>query len=158
MLIRDARPDDVGVMAEIFYRAVQIGAAPAYSQDQRDAWVSQLPTVENWAKRLDGLETIVAEDGEHTDGFMSMRMDDGYLDLVFVQPEKQGQGIFRRLYTVMENRARARGLTHLTVHASDLLMPVLRNHDWVSLRQNWVERGGVKISNWVMEKDLRATA
>ena len=154
MWIRDAAPADAGALADIFYSAVQIGAAEAYSQDQRDAWAGQQPTAEGWAKRLDGLLTLVADAGNGPVGFMSMRMEDGYLDLAFVDPDHRGMGLSRDIYAVLENRARAAGLSRLTSHASHMAKPFFEREGWVNLGQNTIERGGITLENWVMEKTL----
>lgn len=154
MLIREARAQDAGRLGEIFYTAVQVGAAGAYDQDQRDAWAGQQPTAEAWAKRVDGLLTLVAQDDDALVGFVSMRMDDGYLDLVFVDPAFSRRGVFSDLSAVLENRCRAAGLARLWVEASDLLKPVLAKRGWDTLRENHVQRGDVTIRNWIMEKAL----
>lgn len=154
MLIREASAKDSAPLAEVFFNAVQIGAAGAYAQDQRDAWAARQPSADHWAKRLEGLLTLVAQDGKRVVGFVSMRMDDGYLDLAFVHSDFAGRGIGGNLCAVLENRARVAGLKRLTVQASDLLKPVLDKRGWSVVEENQVHLGDVILRNWSMEKAL----
>lgn len=154
MWVRDATPEDTAALAGIFYRAVQIGSAEVYTQDQRNAWAGQPPNALAWAKRIEGLLTLVADAGRGPIGFMSLRMDDGYLDLAFVEPVQRGLGVAKDIYIVLENRARAAGLTRLTTHASHMAKPFLERCNWQTLHANRVECGEVTLDNWVMEKRI----
>jgi putative acetyltransferase len=154
MWIREATLDDVGALAGIFYRAVRVGAAPFYSEAERFAWAAQHPSVDQWTKRLDGLLTLVAQDETGIAGFMSMRMSDGYLDLAFVEPDLRGTGVAVQIYAVLENRARAAGLTKLHSDASHMFKPVLQRLGWDVVRANAVTRTNQTIGNWIVQKQL----
>ena len=154
MWVREARAQDAGALAAIFYRGVQIGAADRYSQAQRDVWAGAQPTADAWAARLDGLLTLVADAGEGPIGFMSLRLEDGYLDLAFVDPDRRGTGVTRDIYAVLENRARAAGLTQLTTHASHMAKPFFLREGWSVQSGNTIERAGITLENWIMEKAL----
>lgn len=154
MWVRDATPADAGALAAIYYRAVQIGAAEVYSEKQRDAWAGQQPTPERWAERLNGLLTLVADTGTAPIGFMSLRLEDGYLDLAFVDPDHRRTGVSRDIYAVLENRARAAGLTHLSTHASHMAKRFFQREGWQVVNAALVKRGDVTLENWVMEKAL----
>ena len=149
MWVRDAVPGDAGALAGIFYDAVQ--QAGDYTVTQRNAWAPRRPTVSDWAQRLDGLLTLVAVDQDPL-GFVSARMSDGYLDLAFVDPSRQGVGVFDCLHTMLENRARAAGLRRLYTQASLALSPVLERRGWRVVRPNRVERAGQILRNFVMER------
>lgn len=153
MWVRDARAEDVGALAEIFWRAVREGAAPCYSDAERAAWAPERPDAAAWARRLDGLQTVVAEEGCPR-GFMSLRADDGYLDLAFVDPEWRGRGVADRLYAVLEGRARARRLPRLTTHASRMACGFFLRHGWLVMSAQTVQRGAVPLARFEMEKWL----
>lgn len=153
MWVRDATAADAGALAEVFFVAIRHGSS-AYSETQRAAWAARQPSAEDWMRRLDGLQTVVADDGGAPLGFAAMRPDDGYLDLAFVRPDAQGQGVFARIYAVIENRARAAGLAQMHTQASHMLKPALLSLDWSCLRANRVMRGDVVIDNWIMSKPL----
>ncbi|MEL6958113.1 MAG: GNAT family N-acetyltransferase [Pseudomonadota bacterium] len=155
MVVRERAPADTAALADVFFRAVRDGAAPAYSNAERAAWAPERPDEAAWAARLDGLVTLVDEDADGcVSGFMSLRMSDGYLDLAFVRPEARGTGVASRLYAVLENRARVAGLTRLWSHASHLAKPFLARQGWEVQTSNTIERRGVTLQNWMMEKRL----
>lgn len=154
MVIRTARAEDADALAQIYYDAVRIGAAPAYSQAQRAGWATHRPSAANWANRLDGLLTLVAgQDGLLT-GFMSMRMSDGYLDLAFVTPDARRTGVAVALYDAIETRARAAKLSRVFSHASSMAKPFFERSGWRVIKAQQVDRGGITLDNWLMEKSL----
>ena len=154
MEYRAAREADAGPLAEVYYRAVHEGAAEAYSKEQRAAWAPSIPSAEAWRHRLEGLSTIVAEEGGQIVGFMSLNPHDGDLDLAFVLPEVRGTGVAKALYAVLEDQARTQGLDRLHTHASHVARPFFEGQGWTVLAENTVERQGVALTNWIMEKRL----
>ncbi|SLN22085.1 GNAT family N-acetyltransferase [Pseudooctadecabacter jejudonensis] len=154
MDIRSYEAADAGALAQVFYAAVQIGAAEVFTKAQRDAWAPRPPTAEDWAKRLDRLETVVAHGATGPIGFMSVNLDDGDLDLAFVAPEERGTGVAAALYAVIEGRARSAGLRRLQCHASPMARRFFERAGWTVVRPNPVARRGVVLDNWVMEKQL----
>ena len=153
--IRDADPDDAGPLADIFFRAVREGAAPAYDLAQRHAWAPVRPDAVTWARRLEGLHTLVADEGGAAQGFIAVRPGDSYVDLLFVLPHLRGQGVAAALYAEVERRMRADGCDRLHTQASHLAKAFFIKHGWDVLRRNTVTRGGVVLTNWIMEKHLR---
>lgn len=91
MQLRDAAAADAGTLAHVFFRAVREGALGPYSAAQCAAWVSACPTADQWANRIDGLDTIVAAQDGQIVGFMAWNTANGVLDLAFVLPEVRGQ-------------------------------------------------------------------
>ncbi len=153
MRVRPYRAADAGVLGGIFFEAVRIGAAPKYSAAELAAWAPLHPSPEVWAARLDGLLTLVAEEGETALGFMSLRQD-GYLDLAFLRPDQRGKGVADALYAALLAEARALGLARLTTEASRMARPFFLRHGWQELAAQVVERQGVGIENFRMALDL----
>lgn len=154
MQVRSYDPAEAGALAGVFFRAVREGALGLYSAAQVAAWAPEEPTAATWQARLRGLETVVAEDAGGIAGFMSLNMKDGYLDLAFVAPEWRGQGVAAGLYAVLESRARRNRMQRLHTQASHLARPFFRKEGWADIAPNTVERCGVSIPNWHMEKHL----
>lgn len=153
MRVRAYTPDDAAACAEVFYRAVQEGAASQYSQEQRDVWCKAVPETAKYVERLAPLTTFVAVERQSILGFMSLR-NDGELDMAFVLPEARGTGVAGKLYNAIETEAIRRGFSKITVHASHLFRPFLERRKWGVVRPNTVERDGVTLNNWVMERSL----
>ncbi|NNE81109.1 MAG: GNAT family N-acetyltransferase [Silicimonas sp.] len=152
--IRSYQTGDAPALAEIFHRAVREGASGVYSEAERAAWSPTMPRGDAWERRLACAETAVAEEGGRPVGFMTLDLQQGYLDLAFVLPEVMGQGVASSLYAVIESRARAAGLGRLTSEASLLAEPVFAARGWRVLRRQTVVRSGIEIANAIMEKEL----
>jgi len=153
MWIRDSRPEEAGALAGVFWRAVREGPSP-YAEAARAAWAPHRPSAGDFARRLDGLETVVAE-VEEIIGFMAMDAA-GNLDLAFVLPTHRGQGVADRLYAVLESRARARQLPVLTTRASPMARPFFANRGWRVVAPDPLIRGGIVLDRVAMEKRLVA--
>ena len=154
--LRPYTPADSGALAQIFYDAIHTGAAAHYTQAQRTAWAAEVPTPEAWAKRLTGLWTFVAHGPGGPIGFFSLRPD-GYLDLAFVAPLAMGQGAGAALLMATESRAKTTGLTRLTTEASLAAHGFFLRHGWSEIAPQTVERHGVKLRNFRMEKPITAS-
>lgn len=152
--VRSYVPGDASALGEVFHRSVHEGAALRYTREECRAWSPEPPATSRWEARLAEAETVVAETPTGVLGFMSLDLARGYLDLAFVLPECMGKGVSGALYAVLENRARASGLTRLTTEASLLAEPFFRRQGWRVVRRQQVERLGVLLSNAVMEKGL----
>lgn len=154
MLLRDAVADDIADLTDVFFRAVREGALGPYSETECAAWAPCRPTPEYWAKRIEGLDTIVADQDGKIVGFMAWNKGDGDLDLAFVLPEMRGKGVTNAIYAMVENRARSQGAPRLHAHASHLAKPFFMRQGWDVLRENQVDLEGICLTNWVMEKSL----
>ncbi len=132
-MIRPYRADDRAATKGVFYRAVREGTAAIYTETQRAAWApSPEPDLSIPDKLLDQWAWVAEEEGRIT-GFMSLRPD-GLLDMAFVLPEVMGNGTASALYAALIARAKAEGITHLTVDASPYSHGFLRKRGW---QVNW---------------------
>ncbi|MGV8953407.1 MAG: GNAT family N-acetyltransferase [Cypionkella sp.] len=149
MILRAYRPVDADALAQIFYDAVHIGAAPFYSADQLAAWAPLRPSAKTWAARLRGLTTWVALAPQPV-GFMSLRAD-GYLDLAFVAPDQQGRGAATALHTAVLAHARTQNMQQLHVEASLAAHGFFLRRGWQDLGRQTIERHGQQIDNFRMQ-------
>ncbi|NNE88096.1 MAG: GNAT family N-acetyltransferase [Silicimonas sp.] len=151
-LLRSCASEDADALGDIFYRAVHEGAASRYTAEERAAWVSEVPRGAAWAAKLAASDCVVAESGGVLVGFMSRQ--GAHFDMAYVVPEIKGTGVAGVLCAVLEGRARAAGVTVMSVEASHLAEPFLARRGWQLLRRQVVERRGVRLANCVMEKQL----
>ncbi|GGB78984.1 acetyltransferase [Marinobacterium zhoushanense] len=151
--LRSYKPIDAWRLTDIFYNSVHAIDARYYSLQEINAW-AQLPIdYLHWRERFDAHSVQVAEiDGEAV-GFAAMEPD-GYIDWIYTHSDYQRRGVAGALYTWLEQRARAEGLTRLSVHASHVARPFFERQGFVVLAENEVERNGVTLINWLMEKTL----
>jgi len=150
---RRFREEDAPATAALFHASVHGLAKARYDQAQREAWAPQVPETTAWLQRLRGQSAFVAERDGGIVGFMTLRPD-GYLDLAFVAPEVARQGIASRLYCAIEGEAAALGHTRLHAEASHLARPFFERQGWRVVREQTVQRNGVALTNFVMEKPL----
>ncbi len=150
-ILRPMRADDVPALCALFHAAVREGTAGHYDAAQCAAWSPAPPDPAAWAVRLAGQSVTVAEEGGTVTGFIALRAD-GHIDLAFVAPERAGRGIGPRLLRAVEDEARTRGLARLTVEASLVARPLFARAGWRTVRRQSVERAGVALTNFAMEK------
>lgn len=153
IIIRRFREEDAPATAALFHASVHGLTRDHYDQTQRDAWAPKVPEIGAWLKRLQSQVAFVAERDGHLMGFMTVRPD-GYLDLAFVAPDASRQGVAFRLYKAIEAEANALGLTRLHAEASHLARPFFERRGWRVVKEQTVERNGVDLTNFIMEKHL----
>ena len=144
-------------LGQLFHRSVREGTAGAYDAAQRAAWSPEPPQGPAWEGRLAAAITLVAWAGRDAVGFMTLDPETGYLDLAFVAPEMQGQGVAAMLYGVLERCARRRGVERLTADASELARGFFLKQGWQDGPRQQIERKGVGLHNYRMAKPLTPT-
>lgn len=150
MHVRTYRPQDLPALLALFYAAVHTGCAADYTPAQLDAWAPAEPDTAAWAAALSKGTALVAEEAGQPLGFGAIGPD-GYLDLLFVRPDRQGQGVGSVLCGFLEGLYPA---GHVTVHASRTARPFFRRRGYQLVRTQQVARRGQTLTNHVMEKEL----
>jgi len=151
--VRRFEDRDAEATARIYFDAVRVGARDYYDEVQRRAWASSIPETPPWRARLKSQTSFVAERDGAVTGFMTLKSD-GCIDLAFVTPEAMGTGVARQLYERLLAEAAAMGLRRLHTEASYLARPFFERQGWSVVKQQTVERDGVALTNFVMEKHL----
>lgn len=146
MIIRIAQPSDTDALAQIFFDAVRIGAAPKYSKAELQAWAPSRPSSENWQARLSGLTVWVAASSAPL-GFFALSPD-GYLDLAFVAPDQRGKGVADALHAHM---MRETNLSLLTTRASRMARPFFLRMGWQELGAVLTPRNGQSLESFNMQ-------
>ena len=124
-----------------------------YTQAQRAAWVPERRRGAEWESRLAAKDIIVGRDGVRIIGFMSIE-GGGYIDFAFIRPDAQGSGLFRRLFELVEARARAANETRLWVHASLMAQPAFAAVGFSVVEHQNVQIGDQIFQRAMMEKPL----
>ena len=127
--IRPYRRGEQAAVWAVFQAAVRIGAASWYSEAERQEWAEPAevpPELDDWlCKQI----TLVAEEDGRITGYMTLQTD-AHLDLAFVLPERMGTGLADRLHAALLERARAAGMTRLTVDASRFAQSFFGRMGW----------------------------
>jgi putative acetyltransferase len=154
-MVREYRLDDLVGVVILFQRSVREVASRDYSPAQISAWAPESPDLEAWARRLETGGVFVYDRNDQIAGFA--RVDDtGYVDLLYVHPEVQRQGIARALFDRMISWAVNRGIRHLRSDVSITARPFFESGGFRVVTQQAVQRRGVSLQNFRMERDTDA--
>ncbi|MBL4542369.1 MAG: GNAT family N-acetyltransferase [Rhodobacteraceae bacterium] len=151
--LRRFRAGDAPACHALCRRAVHIGAAAAYTPEERAAWVPPGPMPEGWPDRFRGQLAWVAQAGRRLAGFIAAGRD-GHIDLLYTDPDFTRQGIARRLYARAEAELAGLGLSLLTTEASLVAQPFFAAQGWQTEARQSVIRRGVALTNFRMAKRL----
>jgi putative acetyltransferase len=152
---REYRPSDAADLATIFYRSVREVACHFYNNAQVEAWAPVIGDSSGWNTRAsDGRITIVAVDAADKPVAFGDMERDGHVDHLFSSPEALGTGAASAIYNRLEAAAMKLGLTRLYVEASECAVPFFGRKGFIQVRRNALEKRGVPIHNYTMEKFL----
>lgn len=153
MKIRRYEPEDLGQITALFYDTVHAVNAADYAPEQLDAWADGAPDLDRWNGSLLAHHSLVAVEGRDLIVGFGDIDGTGYLDRLYVHKDRQGLGIATALCDRLE---RAVDAPVLTTHASITARPFFEGRGYRVLREQRVERHGVRMTNYVMEKRRQA--
>ncbi len=153
MWIRRYEPEDLGQITALFYDTVHAVNAADYAPEQLDAWADGAPDLDRWNGSLLAHHSLVAVEGRDLIVGFGDIDGTGYLDRLYVHKDRQGLGIATALCDRLE---RAVDAPVLTTHASITARPFFEGRGYRVLREQRVERHGVQMTNYVMEKRRQA--
>ena len=153
MKIRRYEPEDLGQITALFYDTVHAVNAADYAPEQLDAWADGAPDLDRWNGSLLAHHSLVAVEGRDLIVGFGDIDGTGYLDRLYVHKDRQGLGIATALCDWLE---RAVDAPVLTTHASITARPFFEGRGYRVLREQRVERHGVQMTNYVMEKRRQA--
>lgn len=146
MQLRDATPADAEAIREVHASAIRELGTQAYSPEQVEAWARGCESADyTSAIEADELEYIVAERDGDVLGFGSLKLAppadydatvDAEVTGVYVDPSVAREGIGTRLYTELEDRARAHGSGTLGLKASRNAVPFYEAHGYERVREH----------------------
>lgn len=148
MELRRYESSDCKEVAELFYNTVHVINAKDYTKEQLDVWATQEVDLEKWNQSLQGHYSVVAVDNEIIVGFGDIDKD-GYLDRLYVHADYQRKGIATAICKQLEQAVEGK----ITTHASITAKPFFEKRGYRVVRKQEVERRGIFLTNFVMEKD-----
>jgi putative acetyltransferase len=149
---RHASPEDFNTLGEVMFDAVRNGASP-YTEEQRKAWIAAPRNDPIWHQRLRQQRIVIALRGEEIAGFISIA-GKGYIDFAYIRPAFQNSGLFRKLYTRIEQLAVVEKQNRLWVHASLKAQPAFLAMGFQITKTESVELNGQILKRFEMEKLL----
>ena len=146
--IRPYQPSDCQEITRLFYNTVHTINAKDYSPDQLDAWADGHPDLEAWNRSLMSHYSLVAVWENQIIGFGDIDQTHGYLDRLYVHKDFQGLGVASALC----DRLEAAATGPITTHASITARPFFEKRGYAVVKEQHVERKGIHLTNFIMEK------
>ena len=143
MILRAYRGSDLPAILSLFRDTVHTVCARDYTRSQLDAWAPAELDAAAWDASLLAHHTLVAEENGVIVGFADLGSD-GYLDRLYVHRDWQGRGVATALCDALPDAR--------STHASITARPFFEKRGWHVVREQQVERRGVLLTNFVMEK------
>lgn len=150
MILRNYAPSDCAEMAELFYHTVHTVNAGDYTKEQLDAWATGTLDLDAWNRSFLAHHTVVAVENGCIAGFGDMDAG-GYLDRLYVHADKQGKGIATAICDELEREKTGKIVTHASITAK----PFFEKRGYVTVKRQQVERHGIRLTNFVMEKQMQ---
>ena len=151
MEIRKYQPADCKEITQLFYDTVHSVNVKDYSQEQVDAWADGTVNIEKWNESFLKNYSIVAVENGIITGFGDIDHT-GYLDHLFVHKDYQGKSIASSICNALEDHVIGSGIQIIYTHASITAKPFFVKRGYKVKKEQQVERRGVKLTNFVMEK------
>lgn len=145
--LRRYQPSDCIKLAELFYHTVHTVNIRDYTQEQLNAWAGGEIDLEKWNQSLLEHFTIVAVDNGTIAGFGDID-NTGYLDRLYVHADYQRKGIAAAVCDQLEQAVPGNIVTHASITAK----PFFENRGYRVIKEQQVERQGIFLTNYVMEK------
>lgn len=177
-LVRSIQHADILVVIDIFRASVRLVARRNYTQDQVMAWAPDEIDPAAWTKRYDTRQAWVADavavdlgaaaQGGATRGaadpgdavarsgivgFIELEGRD-HLDMLYVHPAHQRQGVATALLEHLELAARGLGARRLRTEASITARPFFERRGFRLVAEQTVAVRGQSFINYRMEKQL----
>ena len=148
MIIREYRPSDCEEMAILFYNTVHTINAGDYTKEQLDAWATGKVDLGKWNRSFQEHYSVVAVEEGKIIGFGDIDKT-GYLDRLFVHKDYQRKGIATAICNELEQKARGKIVTHASITTRHFF----EKRGYVVITKQQVERQGIMLENFVMEKE-----
>lgn len=151
MHLRAYVPADCQALAELFCATVHAVNRRDYTAAQRDAWTRGAGDLAAWNRSFLDHITLVAEEDGVIAGFGDLDAGAGYLDRLYIHKDYQRRGIASALCDALEQAVPGE---RITTHASITAKPFFLHRGYQIVREQQVFRGGIALTNYVMEKPL----
>ncbi len=147
MVIKEYRVEYLKEMTELFYNTVHTVNARDYTKAQLNVWATGAVDLEKWHKSFSEHYTVLAFKNNLVVGFGDIDKS-GYLDRLYVHRDYQGQGIGGAICDRLEEKIKGKIYTYASITAK----PFFEKRGYITVKENQVERQGVVLINYLMEK------
>lgn len=153
LAVRRMRDADILTVIDVFRSSVRLVASRDYTLDQVMAWAPDEIDYATWAKRYETRQGWVAQVGPKIVGFIELEGQD-HLDMMYVHPAHQRQGVATALLNHLESAAREFGASRLRTEASITARPFFERRGFRLIAERTVVLRGQSFINYRMTKPL----
>jgi len=152
-ILREYRARDFESVITIFRKSVHETCSHDYSAAQLNAWAPDSLDIDAWSARLNNGGVFIVEQKDSIVGFT--RVDGhGYLDLLYVHPDYQRQGIGKMLIERVISWASEHNIKQLVSDVSITARPIFELFGFKLLAKQTVERHGIFLINFRMKIEI----
>lgn len=144
------KSEDTESIVELFRDTVHHINSEDYDSRQIASWAPETIDVEKWQTSLGNNETLVAKINDIIIGFIDID-DKNYLDHLYVHKDYQRQSIASSLLQSIEKDKQGT----ITTDSSITARPFFEKHGFKVIREQTVQRDGIELINYKMEKQMR---
>lgn len=146
MNIRNYQQSDCEAVSSMFYETVHSVNTMHYTEKQVNAWAASKQQLQKRHETFLNQYSLVAEIDGVIVGFGSID-NTGYLDMLYVHKDYQNQGVATALCNLME-----KDFAIIKTHSSITAKPFFEKRGYRIVKKQEVERMGVKMNNFLMQK------
>lgn len=147
MNLREYQTKDCKEIIKLFYDTVHNVNAKDYTKEQLDVWATGKADLETWNRSLLEHYSLVVLENSIIVGFGDIDKF-GYLDRLYVHKDYQRKGVASAICNKLEQTVKGKIVTHASITAR----PFFENRGYKVIKEQQVERQGVVLKNFVMEK------
>lgn len=154
MILRKYKSDDCLNLLKLFYDTVRTINRTDYNDKQLSVWAPDNYIEEKydiWQKSLSENFTVVAEINGEIVGFGDIEKT-GYLNRLFIHKDYQHRGIASAIVKELEEYADKICICTIITEASITAKPFFERLGYTLIKEQQVERKGIFLTNYVMEK------
>lgn len=154
--IRDYQAADAAQLALVYYHAIHNIDAQYYNKTQLAAWAPKSALkAESWQSRWEKCVPLVAVSDKQIVGFVEFELN-GHIDCFYCHPNFQGKGVGSCLLAEVEKKALRQRNERIYAEVSLNAKTFFEYRGFQVIKGQTVERQGVKLQNFLMEKEIRS--
>ena len=156
ILIKRAEIEDLEAVLSLYYDTVKLINSEHYSHEQIEAWLDDETRPQRFSEKIENqLFYVCKNENDELLGFSSIT-EDGYLDMLYASNKLQRKRVGTLLLEQMLIAAKIRHLESIEADVSITAVPFFKSHGFEIVKEQHVERNGLKLTNFRMTKSYVA--
>jgi putative acetyltransferase len=151
--IRHGQSDDISELQRLFVATITSVCTADYNAEQIRVWTAGVNNKAYWTDLTTKQFLLVAHNNESMLGFGSLK-NLKHVDMLYVHPNHQSEGIASALYLSIENEAKHQHQSLLTADVSKTALAFFEKMGFTVVNPQTVIRQGVELTNFKMKKVL----